>query len=298
MALLALRRKFPGKGKVLWLRVDQKSCLKAITTAGLEVVVIEGKWLGDELVSDLDAVKAAIELHGPQNILAAVSCVSCFAPRAPDLVVAIGRLTQQHSIAHVINGAYAAFSPSARNALNNAHFDLLVMSLDKNFLVPVSGAVIFGELTGAVLAGYPGRASAEGCLDAVITLLTAGVSGLKRLAEERKEAFELMKQKLGELPAEKARLLATPRNDVSMAIALPLQDSSRHQLGSKLFYRNVTGARLVTAGTEKVIDGVGLKNWCAHSWEARTECYLNVAVGVGSEPREILEFFNKFYKLL
>ncbi len=283
---------------MLWLRVDQKSCLKAITVAGLDPIVIESKWQGDELVSDLAAIERAINLHEPQNILAIISCVSCFAPRAPDSVVGIGRLAQKHGgIPHLINGAYAAFSPAARNAVNNAHFDLLVLSLDKNFMVPVSGAVVFGPLTAQLLAGYPGRASASGCLDVLMTLLELGVRGLQKLALERLEAFTLMKTQLGSLTSGTGRLLSTPRNDISMALSVSPAGGPL-LLGSRLFYRNVTGARLVLSGTSRVIDGVSFKNWCAHAEETEIEAYLNVAVGVGSGREEVLEFTNKLIKLL
>ena len=41
LTLLALRHQFPETAKfVLWPRIDQKSCLKAIQTAGKLIVVV------------------------------------------------------------------------------------------------------------------------------------------------------------------------------------------------------------------------------------------------------------------
>jgi O-phospho-L-seryl-tRNASec:L-selenocysteinyl-tRNA synthase len=40
--------------RVLWSRIDQKTCLKAITAAGLEPEVIELLPRGDELVTDVE----------------------------------------------------------------------------------------------------------------------------------------------------------------------------------------------------------------------------------------------------
>ena len=41
LTLLALRHQFPETAKfVLWPRIDQKSCLKAIQTAGMWIVVV------------------------------------------------------------------------------------------------------------------------------------------------------------------------------------------------------------------------------------------------------------------
>ncbi len=295
MSITLALSSLPRKKKVVWLRIDQKSCFKAITAAGFEPLVIESRWQEDELVSDLEAIEQAIKTHGPDQIHAIVSCVSCFAPRAADSIVKIGNLAKKNSIPHVINGAYAAFSQKACNLVNNAHFGLLVMSLDKNFLVPVSGAVIFGKLTAEVLASYPGRASAAGSLDVLITLLEMGVSGLLELAVRRQEAFALMKEKLALLP-DSVKLLSTPRNDISMALSVPISVCS--QLGPKLFYRNVTGARLVSTGSTKQLEGIEFENWCAHSRVAKFEAYLNVAVGVGAETEEIIEFYNKLAKLL
>ena len=42
------------RSRVLWSRIDQKTCLKAITAAGLEPVVIELLKQGDELVTDVE----------------------------------------------------------------------------------------------------------------------------------------------------------------------------------------------------------------------------------------------------
>jgi O-phospho-L-seryl-tRNASec:L-selenocysteinyl-tRNA synthase len=78
----------PSKRLVLWSRIDQKSCLKAIATAGFEVVPVPLTLRGDELVTDLAAFKALLEEHGPR-VLACVTTTSCFAPRAPDDVEGI-----------------------------------------------------------------------------------------------------------------------------------------------------------------------------------------------------------------
>lgn len=296
LGLLACKRP-PRARKVIWLRVDQKSCLKAITAAGLEPIVVEGRFVDDELVTDSEAIEQAIQLHGPDSIHSIVSCVSCFAPRAPDSVVQVGRIAQRYAVPHIINGAYAAFSSIARNRVNNAHFDLLVLSLDKNFLVPVSGAVIVGPLVPAVQAVYPGRAGSAGILDALMTLLEMGVEGLKRLEQQRLDCFALLREELSRVEETRSgwRLLRTHGNDISMAISIPDAAAARttSHVGTRLFYRNVTGARLVTAGKTCTIDGVELKNWCAHSSTADGAAYLNVAVGVGFDRQDISVFLGK-----
>jgi hypothetical protein len=69
---------------VLWPRMDQKSCLKSIIAAGLEVVVIPNQLEGDQLRTDVDAIQAQIEELGSDQIICVLSTTSCFATRAPD----------------------------------------------------------------------------------------------------------------------------------------------------------------------------------------------------------------------
>ena len=77
---------------ILWPRIDQKTCLKAIVSAGLEAVVVPMLRQGDQLRTDLQAVSHHIERLGPDNIVAVVSTTSCFAPRSADDVVELARL--------------------------------------------------------------------------------------------------------------------------------------------------------------------------------------------------------------
>jgi O-phospho-L-seryl-tRNASec:L-selenocysteinyl-tRNA synthase len=58
--------------------------------------------------------------------------------------------------------------------------DAVVASTDKNFMVPVGGAVVTSgkgntAVVDAVRRGYPGRASISPILDLLITLLSMGV---------------------------------------------------------------------------------------------------------------------------
>ena len=69
------------KRYVIWSRIDQKTCLKSISAANLTPVVIELLRQGDELVTDVEAIKAALERIGPGNVAAVVTTTSCFAPR-------------------------------------------------------------------------------------------------------------------------------------------------------------------------------------------------------------------------
>ena len=66
--------------------------MKAVVSAGLELVVVPMLREGDQLRTDLQAVRHHIERLGPDNIVAVVSTTSCFAPRSADNVVELARL--------------------------------------------------------------------------------------------------------------------------------------------------------------------------------------------------------------
>jgi O-phospho-L-seryl-tRNASec:L-selenocysteinyl-tRNA synthase len=77
LTLIALRQSYPEATHVVWPRIDQKTCLKAIATAGLTPVVIENTLEGDELRTDVPAVEQAILSLGAPKVLCIVSTTSC-----------------------------------------------------------------------------------------------------------------------------------------------------------------------------------------------------------------------------
>ena len=108
---------------VLWPRIDQKACFKAIYTAGLTPVVIETvrSGSGDVVRTDLDALRTKInELGGSEKILCVLSTTSCFAPRARDDVESIARICKETGVGHVINNAYGLIDSKCCHAVNQA----------------------------------------------------------------------------------------------------------------------------------------------------------------------------------
>lgn len=130
---------------VLWSRIDQKSCLKAITTAGLTCVVIPTKVQQDEVVCDLDAMDALMKQY-EAKIVAVVSTTSCFAPRIPDPIDDIAKLCLRANIPHIINNAYGLQCRQICKQLHRAcvvgRVDAIICSMDKNFMVPVGTLLI------------------------------------------------------------------------------------------------------------------------------------------------------------
>uniref|UniRef100_A0A5K3FTF6 O-phosphoseryl-tRNA(Sec) selenium transferase n=1 Tax=Mesocestoides corti TaxID=53468 RepID=A0A5K3FTF6_MESCO len=141
------RRRGPQAKYVVWPRIDQKSCLKCIATAGLIPVPIEpiqssgrrpkhkgsgssvagdssGDLPADQLASNLPAIEAAIKdpegsllatpatdcRPGPESVVCVLSTTSCFSPRVPDRILAISSLCEAHNVPHLINNAYGVQS--------------------------------------------------------------------------------------------------------------------------------------------------------------------------------------------
>ena len=57
----------------VWFRIDQKSCLKSLASAGLTPVVIEGRLVGDEIQTNMETLAVEVERLGADNIACVVS---------------------------------------------------------------------------------------------------------------------------------------------------------------------------------------------------------------------------------
>ena len=97
------------------LKIDQKSCLKSMLSIGLNVNVIEPKITDKGAVTDIELIENKISELGAENVLAIHTTISCFAPRQPDTIEAISKLSETHNIPHIINGAYFLQSKKSIN---------------------------------------------------------------------------------------------------------------------------------------------------------------------------------------
>ncbi|NP_001004947.2 O-phosphoseryl-tRNA(Sec) selenium transferase [Xenopus tropicalis] len=309
LCFLTLRHKRPKAKYIIWPRIDQKSCFKSMITAGFEPVVIENVLEGDELRTDLDAVEAKITELGAENILCVHSTTSCFAPRVPDRVEELAVICKKYEIPHVVNNAYGVQSSKCMHLIQQGarvgRIDAFVQSLDKNFMVPVGGAVIAGfsdSFVQEISKMYPGRASASPSLDVLITLLSLGASGYNKLLKERKEMFVYLSSELKKLAKElNERLLETPHNPISLALSLTSlseqSGSAVTQLGSMLFTRQVSGARVVPLGTSQTINGYVFKGFMSHS--NNYPCaYLNAASAICIKKQDVDMFIKRLDKCL
>eukprot|EP00752_Nemacystus_decipiens_P001780 g1720.t1 len=328
LTLAALRAAKPAAKAVVWPRMDQKSCLKAIVTAGFTPVVVENLIEGDAVVTDVEGVRAAVERCGADNVLCVVTTTSCFAPRMPDKVDAIARVCDAKGVGHVINNAYGVQCSQTCRLINRAmsvgRVDAVVQSTDKNFLVPVGGAVVCGPdaaFIEQVGKSYAGRASSGPCLDLFITLLSMGEEGWRRLLAEREALVEPFRRRLREVAESNGeRLLESSGNNISFAVTLDtMSGAARDQvapqdanggvatsaagapasafLGSMLFTRCVSGTRVVPRGQHKSVGGVEFTGYGA-SVSGYPHDYLTAACAVGLSVAELDEFVLRFDKTL
>lgn len=295
LTLRAVSMARPAAKYVLWSRIDQKACFKAILAAGLTPVIIELSQQGDGLHTNVPGFQRAIARLSPGRIAAVVTTTSCFAPRVPDDVRGVAQLAAEHGIPHVVNNAYGVCAGGIMAALDHAcktgRVDACVQSTDKNFMVPVGGAIVASprpEVVLAVSQGYPGRASAAPIADLFITLLSMGASNWQALRQQRKAVASHLRaelQRLAHIVGE--RVLHTPANPISMALTLTIPPGTpgkvATELGSMLFTRGITGARVVAAGAKKPIEPFTFLHWGSQAAPPQGYQYCAADEGEGEE---------------
>ncbi|KAL9190320.1 hypothetical protein ACHAXT_007531 [Thalassiosira profunda] len=320
----------PERNIVLWSRIDQKSCYKAVLSAGLKCIVLPTKAHPDtdEVSTDLDALKEALERYG-NNILAVLTTTSCFCPRVPDEVDAVAKTIQSWNdgkagagVSHVINHAYGLQCKATNKLLNRActigRVDAIICSTDKNFLVPVGGALILSpdsSVIESISKNYPDRASASPMIDLFITLLSMGLNGYKGILEERMRLVELFRQRLEQVATVFGeKMLNCPRNTISFGITLDnlippnnatnghSEEQQRKELnrqitkfGSMLFTRCISGTRIVPRNETKAISGHTFVGF-GSSHEKYPHHYMTAACAVGMGEDEMEEFFVRLEK--
>lgn len=279
------------KKKVLWFRADQKSAIKAVILGGYELIVIPGV-LNQENKLSIESNIDFFKSHMTDNDIAAViSTTSCFAPRGCDDIPSISNLCAEHGIPHIVNNAYGLQSPAMRQEIQKGlrvgRIDGIVQSGDKNILIPVSCAIVYGTASlNSVSRLYPGRAGISGCIDLFCTLMYLGNKGWLNLNEQRLVNFEYLKRKLIE---KGTKFIECRKNDISLAI-IPAND-----IKDKLFHafaKGISGIRTVETDKRVIIGRVEFKGWQAHHQKYPLPFYVNVAVALGCTKEEIDHFLS------
>ena len=304
LALCMQQLKKPCSKYVIWSRIDQKSCFKAISAAGLVPLVVETVLVGDELETDVGAIRNLLRQYGSE-VACVLSTTSCFTPRCPDKIDEIALLCEEYGVGHVVNNAYgmqcARISRLITRAISiGGRIDYVIQSCDKNLMVPVGGAIIASPTKkhiSEVAKLYPGRASAAPVLDVFITLLSMGESGYRRLLEERNRLFPVLLDGIFKVAKNYGeRLLLVPRNSISFGLTLKSVISSSKDttfFGSLLFQRSVSGARVINPDNSgKTINGTVFESFGAH-YNGYPEVYMTAACAVGLTENEITVFLTR-----
>jgi O-phospho-L-seryl-tRNASec:L-selenocysteinyl-tRNA synthase len=304
LCLLTLKKQRPSSRYVLWSRIDQKSCFKSILTANLEPIIIEQIENNNYLQTNINEFEKQIQQLNPNEICCIISTTSCFAPRAIDNIQALSHLCQTYSIPHLINNAYGLQSTKIIHEIeqtkrSNGRIDYIVQSTDKNFLVPVGGSIVLtynSQLFDQLSHAYPGRASITPTIDIFITLLSMGKNGLIDLIQKRKILFHRFYDQLSQWAKNNNESILSSKqfSPISIAISLKhLPNERLTELGSMLFTRQISGARVVKLGTKQTIDTYEFINYGAHSSNIQYS-YLTVAAAIGIEEHDIEIFMKKF----
>ncbi|KAL9655535.1 hypothetical protein ABK040_002202 [Willaertia magna] len=205
-----------NKKYVLFCRIDQLSVLKSIQVAGFIPIIVENQLIQQQtnqttnqlncITTNLTDLEQKIQKYGPENILCVLSTTSCFAPRLPDNIYQISKLCKQYNIDHIINNAYGIQDPHIMKLLNKSinsnlcKVTCFIQSTDKNFMVPIGGAIIANgqdlNFIEKVSKMYAGRANMSPLLDLFITLLSMGEEGWLNVLERRNLLFNYFVKKI------------------------------------------------------------------------------------------------------
>ncbi|GMS79747.1 hypothetical protein PENTCL1PPCAC_1922, partial [Pristionchus entomophagus] len=302
MCMSHWRKSRPRARYVIWSRVDQKSAFKAILAAGYDPIMVDPLREGDSLLTDVPEIRRMLEKHADE-VLCVITTTSAFAPRSPDDLVAVGSLCSAHAVPHLVNNAYGLQSAECTRRIlecrsSGGRLDAFVQSLDKNFQVPVGGALVafFKQSHATSFAQfYPGRASCVPARDFVLTLLGQGTRGLQMEYDRQRRLFERMRRKLRTFAEEIGETVyEVEENLISLAMTLCTIPAHKQTLfGAVLFSRGITGARVVPSSSKKTtVEGHEFINFGSHTPDQHAG-YLTIACGVGMREDELEELFAR-----
>eukprot|EP00917_Polyrhabdina_sp_WS-2016_P011337 GHVP01025011.1.p1 GENE.GHVP01025011.1~~GHVP01025011.1.p1 ORF type:complete len:470 (+),score=83.11 GHVP01025011.1:1176-2585(+) len=296
-----------GKLTVLWFRVDQKACFKAVEASGLRLIILPAMGPGNTTFDSFVLQEAFKSSGGRHNIVCVLATTLAFAPRIPDDVIQIGRFCKKVNTPLVVNNAYGLQCPRVTARLNHAalqeRVDFIVSSCDKTFLVPVGGSVVSSprpDLVSDLANFYPGRASIGPSLDMLMTLLQMGSERLRAMCNERQKMFEDTLELTSKmfLDIDPNFVVECPENSISIAVSLrKISVEEARTVGPRLFTRQCTGARVVTGDKSMTVDSGRqvLANWGSHGHFENCP-YLTFAVAFGANMEDIRCFLEKLHR--
>jgi O-phospho-L-seryl-tRNASec:L-selenocysteinyl-tRNA synthase len=253
LCLSALRPDWNQKGlnqkrTVLIPQIDHNSLLKSIDLLGLNKKIVKGQIFGDAVKIPIEAIKNNYD----PSCYAILSTTSFFPPREHDDIKEIAKFAKEMNLVHIIINAYGVQSPDwmklIRVAIDAGRVDAIIQSTDKNFLTPVGGAIIASsneENITKISQTYAGRASATPIVDFLVSALSLGIDGYKKLIEEQQKNRRMLESKLKEVTERLNERLLDIQNPVAVAVSLErLKEDQLYNLGGALYNLRVTGPRV------------------------------------------------------
>ena len=315
ISFLTLRILKPKAKYIIFSRIDQKTCLKCIVTSGYEPIIINpiaNEKNDYELETDLEGIKNAIDKYGIENILCVLSTTSCFAPRGYDNIEEISKICKEKNLYHVVNNAYGIYCTKIIDMLNKADkigkVTYVISSTDKNFMVPVGGAMVYSSdssMLEKIKKNYPGRASISPLLDLFISFLEMGKNKYKKLINERKEKYKILIQKIEEIAKKyDEKVIALSNNKISILFTIgkiveKSGNKDAKEIGSMCFNRQISGVRVITSskGQTKNIAGYDFVNYGSSCDDYKHLPYMTFSCAIGITDEEINGFVSKIDKI-
>lgn len=133
--------------------------------------------------------------------------------------------------------------------------------------------------------------------------VVCGVQGWARVLQEREELYTYARSALDAFAVQHGeRLLNTPDNPISLAITLSGIEIDQHDedatmVGSMLFSRFASGARVVARLKSASVAGYQFQGYGAHC-DAYPHNYLTMAAALGTKKDDIMAFLNKLGAVL
>ncbi|MHA1147014.1 MAG: O-phosphoseryl-tRNA(Sec) selenium transferase [Promethearchaeota archaeon] len=278
------------KRTVLVPRVDHKALIKAFELVGCKAKIVESKLVEDAVRVSIDDIKAQYD----DSCYAVISVTSFFPPREYDDLKEISKFAEENDLIHIIINAYGVQSPDwmrmIRSAIDSGKVDAIIQSTDKNFLTPVGGAVIASpnkETIIKISQTYPGRASATPVVNFIISMLSLGISGYKKLLREQQENYKLLEEKMNSFAIKIEERILNIFNPVAVVMSLKnFKKDQLHALGGALYNLRITGPRVYNPEQDRF--GISYENYPIP--------YLVMNAAIGCTKKDILNALERLEK--
>lgn len=236
------------KRNVIMPRLDHNSILKGIKYTGAVPKIIEGEVFEDAVRIPTDRISAKID----KDTFSILSFTSFFPPRETDDIKEIAKLAQDKEIVHIVVNAYGVQSEEwmkiIRSAIDAGRVDAIIQSTDKNFLTPVGGSIICTsnkDKMQKINQAYAGRANASPIFQFLISILSLGINGYKKLIDKQKKNRAYLEIELRKIADKIGEKILNVFNPVAVAMTLNnLKGKNLELLGGILYNLRVTGPRV------------------------------------------------------